>query len=110
MWAILVNHLSETIHREFTLHEKQQLTSTNDTLLYKISDPHQSFFVKVCSKGEIDKFEQEKISLNTLTSESLFYVADSIAVGNSSGYSYHIIEWLDYNDSMENNWFSFGEI
>jgi fructosamine-3-kinase len=109
MWVTLVNHLSETIHREFSLQEKTQLTSTNDTLLYKITDPHQSFFVKVCPKGNNDKFEQEQFGLNTLTSESLFYVADSIAVGESAGYSYHIIEWLDYSEAIDKNWFSFGE-
>lgn len=108
MWHTLVTHLSEVLHRDFKLINKQQLSSSNHDLLYKVSDKQQSFFVKICPKGNLDKYEQERLSLNTLTTESLFYVPDSVAIGLTTEFAYHIIEWLDLSEGDQSGWYNLG--
>lgn len=108
MWNSLLNELSVVLHRDFSSATKSQLASSRKERLYKLSDDKQSFFVKVATKDYLDKFEQERICLNTLTTESVFYVADSILVGQSTEFAYHVIEWLDLSEGTPENWYAFG--
>lgn len=108
MWNSLLNELSIVLHRDFSKAHKNQLASSNKANIYKLSDDKQAFFVKVAAKDHLDKFEQERICLNTLTTESVFYVADSILVGQSSEFAYHVIEWLDLQEGTDKEWYQFG--
>lgn len=108
MWNALITELSKTLHCNLAISNKIQLSNSGDDLLYKLSDNKQSFFVKVASKDKLDNFEQERIGLNTLTKESTFYVADSLLVGQSNEFAYHVIEWLDLDDGSETDWYHFG--
>lgn len=109
MWNTLTAELSDLLHYRFSPQSKIKLKDSLNELIYKVNDDKNTFFVKVCEKGNIEKFQCEQENLNVLTQESLFFVPDSLLVSSSNGFAYHVIEWLPFTEGNHMQWYEFGK-
>lgn len=107
MWNAVCQQLSEMLHQPFELKTKSQLPGQDYERRYKISNGTLNYLVKVARVEALERFECEANNRELLIRDSDFLVADSILIGTTLEFSYHVIEWVT-TEPQQDNWFECG--
>ncbi|PAJ73316.1 fructosamine kinase family protein [Pseudoalteromonas sp. NBT06-2] len=110
MWHAISKHISEKLHFNFVIKNKQQISSNADHPNFKICDNHHRYFVKLGPISYEDNFECEAFNLKELTNESVFFIPNCIGTGKTLSHSYIILEWLDLKTHPDSDWTKFGDL
>ncbi|RXF02293.1 fructosamine kinase family protein [Pseudoalteromonas sp. PS5] len=108
MWNKVNQQISESLHETFELSSKQTLKSYGSKKLYKISNQHHQFLVKVAPIQALERFECEVNNREKLIRDSDFLIADTITLGTSVEFCFLVLEWLEL-DHRNENWLECGE-
>ncbi|MFY8328322.1 fructosamine kinase family protein [Pseudoalteromonas sp. ZZD1] len=109
MWNTVNEQISQAMHFDFKHTFKRQLQSSNDDMLFEISDGTHTYFVKVAHHTQLERFEYEAHSLKLLTQESLFMVPDCVTSGSNIEYAFLVLEWLKLDQQPHTMWHIMGK-
>jgi fructosamine-3-kinase len=110
MWHAISKHISEKLHFNFVIQNKQQISSNINYPNFKISDGTHHYFVKLAPLSNEDNFDCEAYNLKELTNESVFFIPDCICSGKTLSHSYIVLEWLDLHTDVTNDWSKLGDL
>ncbi|CCQ11953.1 Ribulosamine/erythrulosamine 3-kinase potentially involved in protein deglycation [Pseudoalteromonas luteoviolacea B = ATCC 29581] len=107
MWNAVCQQISEVLHQPFEIAKKSELPGQDYERRFKISNGTTKFLVKVARIEALERFECEAKNRTLLIRDSDFLVADSIVIGTTMEFSYHVLEWVT-TEAQQDNWFDCG--
>ncbi|MFC0116938.1 fructosamine kinase family protein [Pseudoalteromonas xiamenensis] len=107
MWNAVCQQLSEVLHQPFEIVKKSEIPGHDYERRFKISNGAVNYLVKVARVEALERFECEAGNRALLIRDSDFLIADSILIGTTMEFAYHVIEWVT-TEPQQDNWFECG--
>ena len=109
MWQAIADHINNELDIKFHIEHKQQLSGGDINLAYKLTGQGQHFFVKINQREQIEQFETEALSLQSLRQRHCIRVPSVIGSGQTIDKAYLILEYLPLIEENPNGWRQLGQ-
>lgn len=104
MWQALAEHINSELECGFQIEHKTQLDGGSINLAWHISGNGQHYFVKLNQREQLEQFETEALSLQTLQQAHCIRVPQVVCTGQTVDKAFLVLEYLPMQGESVNGW------
>ncbi|HEY9877625.1 MAG TPA: fructosamine kinase family protein [Leptolyngbyaceae cyanobacterium] len=108
MWDAIAAQISQATEQPFTVEDQRSVGGGCINQAYRISDGHQSYFVKLNAATQIAMFEAEALGLKEIYDSQTIRVPRPVCWGIADSSSFLVLDWLDFGYGNEQSWHHMG--
>lgn len=109
MWSDICNNIRNSINSEFTPIERKPLLNGNISHTYRLSSEDKQYFVKINDLDKIDLYVCQADNLMQIANSQTIQCPQVICYGTTQAFSYLVLEYFNFSQNVQANWFSTGE-
>ncbi len=108
MWDAIQQHIREATGTGFVLRDRQSVGGGSINQVYRISDSHHQYFLKLNQASKVAMFEAEARGLEEMAQTESIRVPKPLCWGSINTQSYIILEWMDLGYGNAQTWETMG--
>jgi fructosamine-3-kinase len=108
MWNRIAEHITQTTGQSFAIVHRKSVSGGCINQGYAISDPQQTYFVKLNQASQFAMFEAEAIALRQQWETQTIRVPKPICYGVEADSTYLVLEWLELGRGNGAAWEQMG--